>query len=63
MNVAICDDDSGFCELLKNKLLTKFHTNCAEIIIIDTYTISKKFIDEAAKKDYQIVFLDIRYAD
>ncbi len=59
MNVAICDDDSGFCELLKNKLLTKFHTNCAEIIIIDTYTISKKFIDEAAKKDYQIVFLDI----
>lgn len=50
MNVAICDDDSGFCELLKNKLLTKFHNNCAEIIIIDTYTISKKFIDEAAKK-------------
>lgn len=50
MNVAICDDDSGFCELLKNKLLTKFHTNCAEIIIIDIYTISKKFMDEAAKK-------------
>lgn len=59
MNIAICDDDGDFCELLKDKLLTKFHTGCAEIIIIDTYTISKKFIDEAAKKDYQIVFLDI----
>lgn len=59
MNVAICDDDSGFCELLKNKLLTKFHTSCAEIVIIDTYTISQKLVNEAAKKNYQIVFLDI----
>lgn len=59
MNVAICDDDSCFCELLKNKLLAKFHTSCAEIVIIDTYTISQKLVDETAKKNYQILFLDI----
>lgn len=59
MNVAICDDDSCFCELLKNKLLAKFHTSCAEIVIIDTYTISQKLVYETAKKNYQILFLDI----
>ena len=57
MNVAICDDDSGFCELLKNKLLTKFHTNCTEIIIIDTYTISKSLLMKLQKKIIKSYFL------
>ena len=59
MNIAICDDDKYFCQVLKDKLLKKFHENCGEIVIVDIYTDSTVFINEGTQHNYQLVFLDI----
>lgn len=59
MNIAICDDQVGYLNLIKKKIIECFHEEEIELYVY-TYSSVDEFIDSVKEHSYQFAFIEMR---